>query len=80
MSQYYDKVYFKINDIRDLPSDFCCNELKVVQIIYDEDEIDNKKKNLNISGNHQHNRIILKDIMQKLANGSEPNSDLIYIN
>lgn len=80
MSQYYDKVYFKINDIRDLPSDFCCNELEVVQIIYDEDEIENEKKNLNISGNHQHNRIILKDIMQKLAYGYEPNSDLIYIN
>ena len=79
-SQYYDKIYFKINDIKDIPQNLGnCENLDEIEIIYDMDEISNDKKNIFILGNYQYNRIFLKNIMQNLAYNKEPKEKIIYI-
>lgn len=80
ISQYYDKIYIKIDDIKNLPQNLGnCENLDEIQIIYDEDEISNNKRNIFILGNHQYDRIFLKNIMQNIVYNKEPNEKIVYV-
>ena len=75
-----DKIYFKINDIKDIPQNLGnCENLDEIEIIYDMDEISNDKKNIFILGNYQYNRIFLKNIMQNIVYNKEPNEKIVYV-
>ena len=80
MAQYYDNIYIKIDDIKNLPQNLSnCENLDEIQIIYDEDEISNNKRNIFILGNHQYDRIFLKNIMQNIVYNKEPNEKIVYV-